>query len=142
VTAHAARLLIATEDGLQAVVRAALELSSAEPAASLLVLVGAEASFPFKARPSTILVPGMPDGVIACVPQLEEFGVASRLASTLGLPGCYDGTVVELAEQWLKSLTPAELAGIEIRFSTTEQTAQAIQDLGHRLGLPVSAISA
>jgi hypothetical protein len=40
---------------------------SARPAAGKpLVLMGSEIPFPFRARPSTILVPGMPAGTIAC----------------------------------------------------------------------------
>lgn len=134
------RLLIATDEGLQPIVRAAIELSSAEPATTLLVLVGAEGAFAFKRRPSTILVPGMPEGVIACVPQLDEFGIASRLASPLGLPGCYDGPVIELAELWLKSQEPARRSNIEILVSAREKTVRDVQDLGHRLGVPTSAI--
>ena len=136
------RLLIATDEGFQAIVRTAIELSSAAPATLLLVLVGADAAFPFKPRPSTILVPGMPDGVIACVPQLDEFGIASRLASTLGLPGCYDGSVVELAEVWLKSHEPARLAKIEIQVCAGAETMRGMEDLGRRLGLPVGVIPA
>ena len=139
---RSARLLIATDEGFQPIVRAAIELHDAEPTAVLLVLVGADATFPFKPRPSTILVPGMPDGVIACAPQLDEFGVASRLASPLGLPGCYDGPVIELAELWLKSHEPAELAKIEIRFSAGEETARAIEELGRRLGVATGVILA
>src|SRR5690606_40856630 len=67
-----------------------------------LVLLGNE-TFSFRARPSTILVEGMPAGVIACAPSLDEWGIASRLASPSGLPGCYDGTVAELAVEWLAS---------------------------------------
>lgn len=135
-----AHLLIATDVGVQTIVRTALELSSVEPLAVLLVLVGADAAFGFKPRPSTILVPGMPDGVIACVPQLDEFGVASRLASPLGLPGCYDGSPVELAELWLTS--PARPGQSEILVCAAEETVQAVEDLGRRLGLPVSVIPA
>ena len=46
-----------------------------------LVLMGSEIPFPFRARPSTILVPGMPAGSIACMPLLDGWGVPSRLAS-------------------------------------------------------------
>jgi dihydroorotate dehydrogenase electron transfer subunit len=73
-------------------------------ASRLIVLFGADDTFPFRPRPSTILVPGMPAGVIASIPALEEVGIASRLASTAGLPGCYDGTVTELAELWLRAV--------------------------------------
>ena len=61
-----------------------------------LVLMGSEIPFPFEARPSTILVPGMPDGVIAAMPLLEQLGVPSRLASRAGFPGCFDGFVIEI----------------------------------------------
>jgi dihydroorotate dehydrogenase electron transfer subunit len=79
-----------------------------------LVLMGSEVPFPFRTRPSTIIVPGMPAGTIACMPLLEEWNVASRLASRSDFPGCYPGFVTELADAWLGTLKPAELADIEI----------------------------
>src|SRR6185503_16757321 len=63
-----------------------------------LVLLGSETPFAFKPRPSTILVPGIPAGVIAAVPELDSCGVPSRLASKAELPGCYDGCVAQLAD--------------------------------------------
>jgi dihydroorotate dehydrogenase electron transfer subunit len=69
-----------------------------------LVLMGSEIPFPFKARPSTILVPGIPAGSIAAMPMLDGWGVPSRLASKAGFPGCYDGFVTQLADEWLGSL--------------------------------------
>ena len=69
-----------------------------------LVLMGSEMPFPFRTRPSTILVPGMPDAAIACMPLLEEWGVPSRLATLSGFPGCFDGYVTELARAWLRAL--------------------------------------
>jgi dihydroorotate dehydrogenase electron transfer subunit len=79
-----------------------------------LVLMGSEVPFPFRTRPSTIIVPGMPDGTIACMPLLEEWNIASRLASRSDFPGCYPGFVTELADAWLGTLKPVELADIEI----------------------------
>jgi dihydroorotate dehydrogenase electron transfer subunit len=78
-----------------------------------LVVLGGD-TFPFRARPSTILVSGMPAGVIASVPALEEWGIASRLASSADLPGCYDGEVAELAALWLKSLASAIRAELQV----------------------------
>ena len=52
-----------------------------------LVLMGSEIPFPFRARPSQILVAGIPAGAIACMPMLDEWGIASRLASKRGFPG-------------------------------------------------------
>jgi len=79
-----------------------------------LVLMGSEIPFPFRTRPSQILVHGMPAGTIACMPMLDEWGVASRLASRSDFPGCFDGVVTELADAWLSSLGPGELAQMEI----------------------------
>src|SRR5262249_41096479 len=79
-----------------------------------LVLMGSEIPFPFRARPSRTVVAGMPDGCIACMPLLEEWGIASRLASRADFPGCFDGFVTELAQAWLQSLTADALAEVEI----------------------------
>ena len=54
---------------------------------SPLVLMGSEIPFPFQARPSTILVPGLPADVIGCMPLLEDWGVPSRLATLAGFRG-------------------------------------------------------
>jgi dihydroorotate dehydrogenase electron transfer subunit len=79
-----------------------------------LVLMGSEVPFPFKTRPSTILVPGMPAGVIGCMPLMEDWGFASRLASKQGYAGCFDGFITDLARTWLKSLSKDALAEVEI----------------------------
>lgn len=79
-----------------------------------LVLMGSEVPFPFRARPSTILVPGMPVGAIACMPMLDEWGIPSRLASLAGYPGCHEGYVTDLAAAWLASLDRAALAEVEM----------------------------
>lgn len=70
-----------------------------------LIFLGASANFPFKPRPSQILVNDLPAGIIAAVPLLEDWGIASRLASPLGLPGCYEGSVQELLTEWQSNLT-------------------------------------
>ena len=134
------RLLIGSDSEQAAVIRAAGDIQASDPSMPLLVLLGAADSFSFRPRPSTILVPGMPAGVIAAVPSLEEFGIASRLASDAGLPGCYDGPVTDLAELWLASLDPSELAKIEILFGAGEETARSVEDLGRRLRLAVRAL--
>jgi dihydroorotate dehydrogenase electron transfer subunit len=79
-----------------------------------LVLMGSEIPFPFKVRPSTILVPGIPAGSISAMPLLGGWGVPSRLASKAGLPGCFDGFVTQLADEWLGSLDAAAKAEVEI----------------------------
>ena len=79
-----------------------------------LVLMGSEIPFPFRARPSTTLIPGMPEAVIACMPLLDAWGVPSRLATLSGFAGCFDGYVTELARAWLSAAAPAALAETQI----------------------------
>jgi dihydroorotate dehydrogenase electron transfer subunit len=79
-----------------------------------LVLMGSEIPFPFRTRPSQIMVAGMPMASIACMPLLDEWGIGNRLASRSGFPGCFEGFVTQLADVWLASLGPAELAEVEI----------------------------
>ncbi len=132
------RLLIGTDSAQAAVIRTANDMHRADERSPLLVLIGSAGSFSFKPRPSTILVPGMPPGVIAAVPSLEEFGIASRLASEIGLPGCYDGTVLELAEAWLHGIEPALHAQTIITVVGSAELLASAEELGRRESLPVS----
>ena len=79
-----------------------------------LVLMGSEVPFPFRARPSTMVVDGMPEATIACMPLLDEWGIPSRLASLAGYPGCYEGYVTDLAAAWLGSLDKQALHEVEL----------------------------
>jgi len=101
-----------------------------------LVLMGSEVPFPFRTRPSKIILPGMPAGTLACMPLLEEWGVPSRLASRSDFPGCFAGLVTELAEAWLASLGSAELAEVEIFSCGPTPMLAASAALARRYGVP------
>jgi dihydroorotate dehydrogenase electron transfer subunit len=101
-----------------------------------LVLMGSEVPFPFRARPSTLILPGMPAGSIACMPLLEEWGVPSRLASCSDFPGCFAGFVTELADLWLASLGSAELAEVEIFSCGPTPMLAASAALARRYAVP------
>ena len=101
-----------------------------------LVLMGSEIPFPFHTRPSTILLPGMPDGVIACMPLLDGWGVPSRLASLAGFPGCFDGYVTDLAATWLSSLDSVGLAEVEMFACGPTPMLQAAANVARRFGVP------
>ena len=101
-----------------------------------LVLMGSEVPFPFRARPSKLLVAGMPAATIACMPLLEEWGVPSRLASKADFPGCHSGFVTELADTWLASLSDTELAEVEIFCCGPTPMLRASAQLARRYGLP------
>jgi dihydroorotate dehydrogenase electron transfer subunit len=100
-----------------------------------LVLMGSEIPFPFRTRPSSTIVPGMPAGAIACMPLLEEWGVPSRLATKSDFPGCFDGFVTDLADVWLKSLRPTELAEVEIFACGPTPMLHATAKLARRYGV-------
>jgi dihydroorotate dehydrogenase electron transfer subunit len=101
-----------------------------------LVLMGSEIPFPFRTRPSRIVVAGIPDGSIACMPLLDEWGVASRLASRSEFPGCFDGFVTQLAERWLEPLSPAGLAEVEIFACGPTPMLEATAKLSRRYAVP------
>jgi len=101
-----------------------------------LVLMGSEVPFPFRARPSTILVPGIPDGAIAAMPLLDEWGVPSRLASLAGYPGCFDGYVTDLAAAWLGSLERAALDQVEMFACGPTVMLKAVAALARRFDIP------
>ncbi|MDY0065005.1 MAG: dihydroorotate dehydrogenase electron transfer subunit [Steroidobacteraceae bacterium] len=101
-----------------------------------LVLMGSEIPFPFRARPSRILAPGAPDGVIACMPLLDEWGVPSRLASMAGFPGCYEGYVTDLAAHWLEALDSAALAEVEMFACGPTPMLKAAAAVARRFDVP------
>jgi dihydroorotate dehydrogenase electron transfer subunit len=101
-----------------------------------LVLMGSEIPFPFRTRPSTLIVPGIPAGTIAAMPLLEEWGVPSRLASRADFPGCFPGFVTQLADTWLKSLGSKELAEVEIFACGPTPMLEVITQVARRYGVP------
>jgi dihydroorotate dehydrogenase electron transfer subunit len=101
-----------------------------------LVLMGSEIEFPFRARPSRIVVPGLPADVIGGMPLLDDWGVASRLASFGGFPGCYQGYVTDLAAHWLATLDAAALAEVEVFACGPTPMLQATARVARRFGVP------
>jgi dihydroorotate dehydrogenase electron transfer subunit len=139
-TAHPQRprpLLIGGGVGIPPMVFLAESLrADARAAWQPLVLMGSEVPFPFRTRPSTIIVPGMPAGTIACMPLLEEWNIARRLASRADFPGCYSGFVTGLADEWLGTRQPVELADIEIFACGPTAMLKVVAALARRLKLP------
>jgi dihydroorotate dehydrogenase electron transfer subunit len=104
-----------------------------------LVLMGSEIPFPFRTRPSAIVVAGMPTATIACMPLLDEWGIASRLASRAGFPGCYEGFVTELADEWLRTLAAPQLAEVELFACGPTPMLAAVAAVARRHGVPCQA---
>lgn len=140
-TAHPDRprtLLVGGGVGIPPMVFLAESLKSrgAEAAWQPLVLMGSEIEFPFKARPSQILLPGMPPAAIACMPLLDDWGIASRLASFGGFPGCFHGYVTDLAAHWLAALDASALQEVEVFACGPTPMLQATARVARRFGVP------
>jgi dihydroorotate dehydrogenase electron transfer subunit len=101
-----------------------------------LILMGSEVPFPFQARPSRLLVAGIPAAVTAAMPLLEDWGIASRLASLQGYRGCYPGHVTALAREWLAALGPDQLAQVEVFACGPHPMLAAAARLARGLDLP------
>lgn len=135
-------VLIGADAAVPATIRRAMELHQQHPGLSLVVLLGSQAAFPFRPRPTTLMLDGMPDPVIASAPMLEQWRIASRLASTLGLPGCHDGEVADLADTWLASLHPAALDELQLAVQESAELLPQLQAMAQRYQLPLTGLPA
>ena len=100
------------------------------------VIMGSEVPFPFTATPSKIVVPGIPDGVIAAMPLLDDWGIASRLTSQQDYQGCYQGYVHELAKKWVESLDEESKQGVEVFSCGPTPMLQAVATFAKKHNLP------
>ncbi|MGV6826240.1 MAG: dihydroorotate dehydrogenase electron transfer subunit [bacterium] len=101
------------------------------------VILGSEVPFPFQPRPSQIMVPGVPEGVIAAAPLLEDWNIASRLASKAGFPGTFDGYVTDLARTWLEALSPEQRQQVGVYACGPHPMLAGVVQLAREFDLPV-----
>ncbi len=101
-----------------------------------MVLMGSEVPFPFQAKPSEIMIPGMPESVIAAMPLMEDWDVPSRLASMQGYPGVYEGYITDLARTWLDGLSDAQRSEVEIMACGPHPMLEATAKLAKEYDLP------
>lgn len=101
-----------------------------------LVLLGSEVPFPFTLRPSRIMVPGIPDGVIGGMPLLDDWGVPSRLASLQGYAGCFEGYITDLAGSWLDALNETQRQQVSIFACGPQPMLAAVAKLAKTYRLP------
>jgi len=101
------------------------------------VVLGSEVPFPFRPRPSQFMFNGLPEGVIAAMPLLEDWGIPSRLASLQGYPGCMQGYVTDLSRAWLDGLSEPQRREVGIYACGPHPMLQAVVGLARDYGLPV-----
>ena len=129
-------LLIGGGVGMPPMICLAESLNSIKGAWQPLVLLGSEVPFPFKARPSNIIVPGMPEDVIATMPLLDDWEIPCRLVSQQDFPGCHQGYVTDLARLWLDSLDESARNEVEIFACGPHPMLEAVAKVAEDYGLP------
>ena len=100
------------------------------------VIMGSEVPFPFDPRPSQFIVPGTPEGVIGAMPLMEDWGIPSRLASSQGYPGCFEGYVTDLARSWLDALEPEQRNQVEVFACGPHPMLEAVAKMAYAYSLP------
>lgn len=130
------RLLLGGGVGIPPMIFLADRLRREGQAGRTRVILGSEVPFPFRARPSEILWPGLPDGAIATLPLLEDWGIACRLTSGTGIPGTHPGFVTDLAAAWLHSLDPDLRVQVELYACGPHAMLEACAKLAADFGVP------
>jgi dihydroorotate dehydrogenase electron transfer subunit len=128
-------LLIGGGVGMPPMIFAAQQLKS-DARFKPFAILGSEVPFPFTARPSAILMPEMPAGVIGAMPLLDDWGVASRLTSLNDYAGCFQGYVTDLARIWLGALDLEQRQQVEIFSCGPHPMLEAVAALAAEFGLP------
>jgi len=103
---------------------------------SPVVFMGSEVPFPFESKQSKIAVKGVADSVNGCLPLLESWGVASRLASMQGYAGAHQGYITDLARVWLEQLSAEEKAKVEIFACGPTPMLKSVAALAKEFELP------
>lgn len=108
-----------------------------DPAFKPFVILGSEVPFPFDPRPASIMIPGVPNDVIAAAPLLEDWKIPNRLASMAGMPGTYNGYVTDLARLWLSELDPEVLKEVGLYACGPHPMLASVVALAREFDLPV-----
>jgi dihydroorotate dehydrogenase electron transfer subunit len=129
-------LLIGGGVGIPPMVFLADRLRAIKGAYQPFVIMGSEVPFPFKAEPSKFMVPGVPSEAIAAMPLMEDWGIASRLASMQGYPGCFEGYVTDLARAWLNALDDKQRQEVAVFACGPHPMLEAVAKLAREYRLP------
>jgi dihydroorotate dehydrogenase electron transfer subunit len=129
-------LLIGGGVGIPPMINLAEHIKQHHKSCKPFLIAGSEIPFPFKQIPSKIMVPGMPEGIIATMPLMEDWGIACRLASLQGYPGCYDGYVTDLARIWLDAMENDVLSDVEIFACGPTVMLDAVASLSYEYNIP------
>ena len=100
------------------------------------VLMGSEIPFPFDRRPAKTEASWLNDEINSTMPLLDDWGIATRLATLAGYDGCFSGYVTDLARAYLDNLSAEERAKVEIFSCGPTPMLKAVADLAREYDLP------
>ena len=109
---------------------------SPEFAGQPVAFFGSEIPFPFVLEDNARPLPGAPANATAAIKLMENWMIPSRLATTAGYPGCYDGYVTDLANRWLESLDAEMLEQALIYACGPEPMLRAVATLAREFAVP------
>lgn len=98
------QLWLASDLAMAAVFDAAKRWQLApKPKGSFMALLHASHHFPFRIKPARFMLQldASASYSIGAASLLEDWGIPNRLACSTGLPGCFDGSILELHQAWL-----------------------------------------
>ncbi len=102
-----------------------------------LALLASEVPFPFDPVQSRLPAKGLDENNRAAHPLMERWGIPSRLASRVPMPGVFRGYVTEVARTWLESLERDARAEVELFACGPHPMLEAVVALAGEFDLPV-----
>ncbi|MDG6773780.1 hypothetical protein QCB45_05510 [Thiomicrorhabdus sp. ZW0627] len=114
-----ATLLLGSDLGIAPLFAQARQRTRSTDEKPYLALLHATAGFPFVIKPAQFMLPELPAEAIGSCPLLEDWNIPNRLASDLGLPGCFDGSLEALFAEWLESETKLREASEQAQTNKT-----------------------
>ena len=100
------------------------------------VLMGSEIPFPFERRAAHTATAWLGDECNSTMPLLDDWGIATRLATLAGYDGCFNGYVTDLGRAYLDSLSAEERAQVEIFSCGPTPMLKAVAALAAEYELP------
>ena len=127
-------LLIGEGDGISPLIFLADEIKKTSKQKPI-VFFSSNKTFPFKYSPSKYILKDFRPDVIASLDFFESMGFVSRLASEQYLPGCYNGNVTDLAEEWIKTLDLKQVENINIYACGTKKMLKNVSIIAKKYNI-------
>ena len=103
--------------------------------APTIAMLASQTSYPFILKPARYLMPEMPPEAMGACTLLEDWQVQNRLASQLGLPGCFEGDISDLFLYWVEAMqqdvADGEATNWQVMLFTDKAMQKKCLQIGH-----------